>query len=313
VSGEYTKIVIRRMAKEVWTIKKALQWATSYLKKKGIESPPLNAELLLSFVLKGTRMNLYLNFDRPLSPRYLPLFKKLVLKRSHYVPLSYLIGEQDFMGLKFKVNSNVYIPRPETEILVEETVKEVQRSTFKVQGRNGASGPFIIVDLGTGCGNIAISLVKRIRGSKAYAIDISREALKVASENARFYRVERRIEFLEGDMFSPLETLNLKGRVGLVISNPPYVAAEDLEKLPLEVKKEPRIALDGGKDGLNFYRRIIQEAPRFLNRGKLLALEMGHNQADRIKELILAERDLEPPVVIPDYDENQRVILSRRR
>ncbi|MEA3485212.1 MAG: peptide chain release factor N(5)-glutamine methyltransferase [Candidatus Aerophobetes bacterium] len=301
------------MAKEVWTIKRVLEWTTSYLMRRGIENPRLNAEWLLGYVLKRSRLDLYLEFDRPLSSSSLTLFKKLILERSQHIPLSYLVGHQNFMALKFKVNSNVYIPCPETEILVKETLKTFQGPMFKVQGGDEALKPFIMVDLGTGCGNIAISLIKRIKGSKAYAIDISREALKVAVENARFYRIERRIEFLEGDMFSPLEGLNLKGKIDLVISNPPYIATEEMPKLSLEVKKEPRIALDGGRDGLSFYRRIIRETPPLLNKGGLLALEMGYDQADKVRELILAERDLEPPVVIPDYDGNQRVTLSRKR
>jgi release factor glutamine methyltransferase len=301
------------MAKEVWTIKRVLEWTTSYLTRRGIENPRLNAEWLLGYVLKRSRLDLYLEFDRPLFSSSLTLFKKLILERSQHIPLSYLVGHQNFMDLKFKVNLNVYIPCPETEILVEEAIKMAQGSRLKAQDRNGVSGPFIIVDLGTGCGNIAISLVKKIPRSKAYAIDISSEALKVAVENARFYRVERRIEFLEGDMFSPLEGLNLKGKIDLVISNPPYIATKEIPKLSLEVKKEPRIALDGGRDGLNFYRRIFREAPPFLNKGGLLALEIGYDQANKVRELILAEKDLESPVVIPDYDGNQRVTLSRKR
>jgi len=301
------------MEKGNWTIKGILEWAISHFKKRGIESPRLNAELLLEYVLKKSRPDLYLEFDRLLSSSQLALFKKLVLKRSHYVPLSYLIGEQDFMDLRFKVNSNVYIPRPETEVLVEETLKAVQSSKLVVKDKSNWSKPFLIVDLGTGCGNIAISLVKRIKGSRAYAIDVSKEALEVALQNARFYKIESKIEFLQGDMFSPLYGLDLEGKVDLVISNPPYIATDEMEKLSPEVKKEPRIALDGGKDGLNFYRRIIREAPRFLSKGKLLALEIGYDQADKVRKLIMTEGNLEPPVIIADYEGNQRIVLSRRR
>jgi len=299
--------------KEGWTIKTALESATSYFEEKKVESPRLNAELLMACVLRKRRVDLYLEFDQLLRPGTLAFLKKLVLKRSNGIPLSYLTGEQYFMDLKFKVSPGVYIPRPETELLVEETIRTIQGSRFKVQGRNEPLKPFIILDLGTGCGNIAISLVKRIKGSKAYAIDICEEALKVATENARFHNVEARITFLRGDMFAPLDGLNLSGRIDLIISNPPYIAIRDMENLPDEVKNEPRIALEGGENGLGFYERIVHKAPEFLKNKGLLSLEIGYNQAEGVKKMIDDRRELEPPLVVKDYDGNQRIILTRRR
>lgn len=290
----------------MFTIKSALEWATSYLGKRKIDSPRLTAELLLIYVLGKSRLDLYLEFDRPVDADVFALFKKLILSRSSGVPLSYLTGEQEFMGLKFKVTSDVYIPRPETEILVEETLKEIQ--CLKLT----SSSPFVILDLGTGCGNIAISLVKKIENSKAYATDVSRKALKVAMENARIHSVENKVTFLEGDLFSPLNGLNLEGRVDLIISNPPYVAASDMDKLPAEVKNEPRIALEGGEDGLSFYRRIIYKAPKFLRKGGILSMEIGYNQAEAVKEIIINEGELEIPRIIKDYAGKQRVILTKR-
>lgn len=297
------------MIKDVWTIKRALEWTTQYFKKEKIENPRLNAEVLLAHILRKTRLELYLEFSRPLSLRELTLFKKLIIKRSHHVPLSYLTGGQDFMGLRLKIDENVYIPRPETEILVEEALKLVRSIDFE-EGKT--SQDFIIVDLGTGSGNIAIKLALELEKSKVYAVDISPEALGVARENARMHNLNKRITFLEGDLFIPLVDLGLEGRVDLIISNPPYVRSEEIKSLPPEVLREPRIALEGGGDGLAIYRKIISQSPGFLRKAGFLALEIGHRQARRIQDLILAQKELYSPQVISDYEGIERIILTSR-
>jgi len=275
-------------------------------KRREIKESRLNAEILLSWVLKEPRPYLYLKSDRVPSPFKISLLKKLVKKRLSHIPLSYLMGEQDFMGLKFRVTPAVYIPRPETEILVEKAVKILQEKPISKDEN-------IIIDLGTGCGNISISLAKQLNNFKLYAVEISRDALRIAHQNAQRHKVERKINFLWGDLFSPLRKINLKGRARLIISNPPYIPGVELKKLSLEVKKEPSIALDGGEDGLKFYRRIIQGAPYFLRREGILALEIGYNQAKRVEELIINQPELKSPEFIQDYGKIQRVIISKRR
>jgi len=299
------------MVKEIWTIKEILQWSTQYFKKKKIESPCLNAELLLGYVLGKTRLELYLEFDRPLSPSEIAPFRELIIQRSHYIPLAYITKEQYFMDLRFKVNPDVYIPRPETEILVEESLKALRERIFPEKERERED--FVIIDLGTGCGNIAIKLARELEKSKVYAIDISLKALQVARENARFYGLDKRISFLLGDLFNPLLNLNLEGKVSLIISNPPYVSNKEMEKLPPEVRKEPKIALEGGRDGLSIYRRIIGQSSRFLKKGGFLALEVGYKQAQRIKDLILTQKELCTPQVIPDYEGIERIVLVKKR
>jgi len=297
------------MIKDVWTIKRALEWTSQYFKKEKIENPRLNAEVLLAHILRKTRLELYLEFSRPLSLRELTLFKKLIIKRSHHVPLSYLTGEQDFMGLRLKIDENVYIPRPETEILVEEALKLVRSIDFE-EGKT--SQDFIIVDLGTGSGNIAIKLALELEKSKVYAVDISPEALQIARENARMHNLNKRITFLEGDLFIPLVDLGLEGKVDLMISNPPYVRSEEIKSLPPEVLREPRIALEGGGDGLGIYRKIISQSPGFLRKAGFLALEIGHRQAKRIQDLILAQKGLCSAQVISDYGGVERITLTSR-
>jgi len=288
------------------TIRNILNGTILEFKRRDIKEPRLNAEILLSWVLKEPRSYLYLKSDYVPPPFKVSLLKKLVKKRSSHIPLSYLMGEQDFMGLKFRVTPAVYIPRPETEILVEKAVKILQeKPIFRDEN--------IIIDLGTGCGNISISLAKQLNNFKLYAVEISRDALRIAYQNARRHKVERKINFLWGDLFSPLRKMNLKEKVRLIISNPPYIPGIEFKKLPLEVKKEPSIALDGGEDGLKFYRRIIRGAPYFLGKEGILALEIGYNQAKRIEELIITQSELKSPEFVEDYGGIQRVIITKRR
>ena len=293
---------IERNDRKVWTVKRSLEWASRYLEKRGIENPCLNAELLLGHLLQKKRFDLCLVVNQDLSCSVRILFQNLVKKRSQRVPLSHLTGKQDFMGYSFKVDPRVYIPRPETEILVE----KVLQAASLTRGRK-----FMAVDLGTGCGNIAITLAKQLQRSKIWAVDISPESLEVARDNARLHHVDKRVEFLRGDLFTPLTRLGLQRRVDLIISNPPYVASTQMRNLPPEVKKEPKVALEGGEDGLSIHRRIIRQAPRFLNKTGLLALEIGYGQAKIIKDLISAQPQFLPPKIVSDYQGKERVVLTR--
>lgn len=294
-----------------WTIKNAIDWAFQYLERRRIENPHLNAELLVSYVLGRTRLKLYLEREYLLSSWELSLFKELVIQRSHHIPFAYLTKEQDFMGLKFKVTSDVHIPRPETEILVEESLEIIKRMVFPAKSQERLDD-LVVIDLGTGCGNIAVKLAKELERSKVYAVDISSKALKVAQGNAKFHNLDKKISFLLGDLFFPLAHLRLEGKVNLIISNPPYVSSGEMDELPLEVQREPKVALEGGENGLSVYRRIISQSTKFLRKAGFLALEMGYKQAERIRELILAQEELSIPQVIPDYGGIERVIVTQK-
>ncbi len=257
------------------SIFKTLNDAASRLEEKNIDSPRLDAEILLAHVLNCRRLNLYVDSDKILPLETVLKFNELINRRLENIPVAYLVGRKDFMGLSFTVNENVLIPRPETEILTE-LVGEYLRSL---------KNEVIFADLGTGSGAISISILKFVKKSRAVAVDISDKALEVAKFNARKFHVEDRIKFFCGDLFSPL-----KGRIfNAIVSNPPYIPTKDLKTLQTEVKKEPQLALDGGEDGLNFYRRIISDAPRFLVDGGLLAVEIGINQANSVKKLFEQE------------------------
>jgi len=257
------------------SIFKTLNDAASRLQEKNIDSPRLDAEILLAHVLNCRRLNLYVDSDKILPLEIILKFNELINRRLKNIPVAYLVGKKDFMGLSFAVNENVLIPRPETEILTE-FVGEFLRST---------KNDVIFADLGTGSGAIPISILKFVKNARACAVDISEKALDVAKFNAQKFNVENRLEFFCGDLFSPL-----KGRIfNAIVSNPPYIPTKNLKTLQSEVKKEPQLALDGGKDGLNFYRRIISDAPKFLLNGGLLAVEIGINQANSVKKLFEQE------------------------
>jgi release factor glutamine methyltransferase len=282
-------------------VKEGLDWAVGSL--KDIENPRGNAEILLEEILNLEKTELYLNSEEFLPQKKFPLFKKFVERRAQHFPLQYILGKSDFMGLEFMVNEKVMIPRPETEILVEKILEEVHQRASGYQ-------PLTIVDLGTGCGNIAIGLAKNIPRCRVYALDISREALKVARKNARRHNLNGEIIFLEGDLFNPFR--RLKREADIIVSNPPYIASDDFERLPPEVKFEPRLALDGGEGGLDFYERIITRAPRCLKKGGFLALEIGINQASQICNLIRTRKEFSDPEVIKDYGGIKRIILTRK-
>jgi release factor glutamine methyltransferase len=293
----------------IWTVKEALEKGARFLRERKIENPRLNAGIILGYVLEKSYSHLCLESHRLLSFSQLTKFRKLLIKRSLHQPLSYLIGREDFMNLFFLVNSKVYIPRPETEILVEEVLKSLRDSLLEAQAGRQAT----IIDLGTGCGNIAISLAKELPEAIVYAVDISDEALKVAAFNAELYHLKDRIVFLKGDLFHPLKGMNLTGKVDAIVSNPPYVARDEMESLPPEIRKEPEVALDGGEKGLEFYQKIIPVAPPFLRRGGLLALEVGHGQMEKIKDMIACQEDMQPPWIIKDYQGIERIVLSKKK
>ena len=205
---------------------------------EGIDTPRLDAEILLAYVLNCRRLTLYVDSEKILPLGAVLKFNELINRRLKKIPVAYLTGTKDFMGLTFAVNQSVLIPRPDTEILTE-IVGEYLR---------GLENP-IFADLGTGSGAIPISILKFVKSARAVAIDISEAALEVARFNAQRFHVEDRIKFLRGDLFEPLE-----GKFDAIISNPPYIPTAELANLQAEVQAEPQLALDGGEDGLNFYR-----------------------------------------------------------
>jgi release factor glutamine methyltransferase len=256
---------------ERWTVLKLLQWTADYFRDKGIESPRLDAELLLSATLEMDRVALYVNFERPLIADELARYREKVRRRADREPLQYILGETEFWSLPFSVNPAVLIPRADTEVLVEEALKRI----------DGCSS---VLDVGTGSGAIAVALAHEKPEIKVTALDCSEDALEVARGNARRNGVVERVACLAGDLNSLPP-----GPFDMIVSNPPYIPSRDWEQLMPEVRDhEPRLALDGGDDGLEAYRRIAVQAVQLLTPGGWLLVEVGIGQAAVVGALFKA-------------------------
>lgn len=295
-----------------FTVSEILDKTTGYLKKKGIPEPRIDAEVLLAHILKIERLEIYLNLDWQLTEKDLSAYEKLIERRAAREPVAYIVGYKEFMGLKFFLNKEVLIPRPETEILVEKVIEKAQRMKKVKSYGYGKDNYITIIDLCTGSGNIAISLARNIESCKIYATDISEGAIQVARRNARFHNVEGKVEFLLGDLFSPLKKFNLNLAVDFVVSNPPYVKSRDLVLLQPEIKKEPVSALEGGNEGLDFYQRIVPEALKYLVDGGYLIMEIGDRQGKAVTDLIKKEKRFSPPLLVRDYAGLDRVVMAQK-
>jgi release factor glutamine methyltransferase len=291
---------------EPWTSLKLIQWTAGHFEKKGIPNPRLDAELLLAHVLKCKRVDLYTGFEKTVSERHLAEFKALIERRAKREPLQYIIGETEFWGLEIKVTPDVLIPRPETELLVEKALKWLKAQSSKgIFGDNVPLEPsaLSILDIGTGSGCIAIALAKHLPEARITATDISREALEVAKENAEAHGVADRIEFVASDMAPWLYFETQERKFDLIVSNPPYVDSRELDLLQPEVSRyEPRLALDGGKEGLEIVEKILREAPDFLKEGGRLVMEVGEGQAERLRQMAPCE-------IRKDYNGVERIIV----
>lgn len=265
------------------------------------------AELLFSELFGCDRASLYLNKGLRLGREKSSFVSAVLKRRSLGEPLQYILGKSEFMGLEFKVGPDVLIPRPETEILVEKTVSLL--SGLPVS-------PSRILDLGAGSGNIAISLAQFFPQAKIDAVDVSEEALEVARANAVLNKVK--VNFMQSDLFSVFNTIPgtqypIHRPYDVIVSNPPYIKSDEIDKLQIEVRREPRIALDGGKDGLDFYRRIINDAARYLRKQGLLVLEIGYKQLTGVKNIFQKSARFEIIEAVKDYNNIDRVIAAKKR
>ena len=253
------------------TIKELLNQAVIMLKNENIDAPKNKARMLLQATLKKSREYLMIydnkeveNIDRD---RYIKNVKRLILGE----PLQYITGIQEFMKLNFLVTKDVLIPRPDTEILVEEVIRKAEN----------ISNP-VILDLCTGSGAIAVSLAKYIKNVHICAVDISSKALEIAKKNAELNGVKNNIEFIESNLFDKIK----ERKFDIIVSNPPYIETETIKTLSKDVQSEPKIALDGGKDGLDFYRNIINQANNYINQNGCIVFEIGYNQGGQVKSLL---------------------------
>lgn len=319
------------MNDKIWTIGRILKWTEQYFKDKGIESPRLDAEVLLAHVLEKQRIYLYVHFDEPLQPAELAAYREMIKQRVLRVPVAQILGEKEFMGLTFKVTADTLVPRPDTEILVQAAVERLKAMKGEAKapedealadGEEASSAadrdeaaadvsqePLRIADIGTGSGAICLSVLRYLAGTVADTVDISPAARAVAEENAASLGLQDRVTFHTGDLLQPLVGMTFAA----ILSNPPYIPEADIATLAPEVRlKEPHTALFGGQDGLDFYRRLAKEAPAMLVPGGFMAFEVGIHQAEPVAALAKANPLIARTEILPDYAGIDRVVVAWR-
>lgn len=287
------------MENKSWTIGAVLDWTSEYFGRNAIPDARLEAELLLSHVLNCKRLDLNIRRDEILGEKKLALYRGFITERKSRKPLAYIIGEQEFMGIAFRVNESTLIPRPETEILVEKTLS-----------LSSKKGKDIYLELGTGSANISVSIAKNADVRAIFATDISIDALKVAQENISRHGVASKITLKHGNMFSAVENDGLENAVDFIVSNPPYIAKNELAALEPELKFEPVSALDGGDDGLDFYRSLASGSKRYLKRGGCVIVELNAGKSMDIRDLF-ETNGFETESLVKDYSGLDRVLTVK--
>ena len=278
------------------TIKELLNQGIIMLKNEDIDGPKNKARAILQHTLKKSKEYTIIYDKNEVTKEERDNYVKNIKRLISGEPLQYITGVQEFMKLNFIVNKDVLIPQPDTEILVEEVIKIASKM----------ENP-IILDLCTGSGAIAVSLAKNIPNAKIIATDISKKALEIAKYNAKLNGVLNSIDFIESNLFNKIKNI----KFDVIVSNPPYIETNEIQKLPKDVRQEPMIALDGGKDGLDFYRKIVKEAYQNLKYGGYLCLEIGFDQKIDVIELIENEEKYENTYSKKDLYDNDRIIITR--
>lgn len=280
------------------TLAEALISGIEVLKSSDIDAPAVEAGVILCFVTGRDKSYLYSHGDHILSDGELNLFNSCINKRAEGMPVQYITGRQEFMSLALSVNPGVLIPRQDTEILAETVIEHLKHHNDKET---------LVLDIGTGSGCIAISIAYYLKQCRVVASDISEKALETAHSNANCLNVAHRMEFVRSDLFSGLG--NFSQSFDVIVSNPPYIPTDEVKTLQTEVKDyEPLTALDGGKDGLDFYKSIIGNSVRFLKPGGMLAFEIGYGQAGQVKELLA--KDFHDIRIIRDLAKTERVVTG---
>lgn len=283
----------------IWTIKKLLLWTTHYFQEHHLDSPRLDAELLLAHVLHKQRIYLYTDFDLIVEPSELSLYREYIKKRVSGISTAAIIGEKEFMGLTFKVNEDVLIPRPDTETWLEKVI----------QYHRNEQGLYV-ADLGTGSGAILLSFLYYCKEDTGVGVDISEKALEVAEENGKNLKMDDRVTWRRGDYLTALEEGELFDGI---LTNPPYIPTGDIRGLAEEVRHEPMNALDGGADGLTFYRKLAEGAAEHLKDGGFLAAEFGIHQAADVVKLLKETGKFDSFEVITDYGGIERAVYCRKK
>jgi len=288
-------------AMTTWTIQKLLNWTSEYLTNKGVDSPRLSAELLLSHALGIKRIELYTQFDKQVPQQQLDKLHDMVKRAGLHEPVAYLTGKTEFYSLELDITADCLIPRPETELLVQRAI-ELLRTRSGIQ---------YVCDLCTGSGCIAAAIAKNFPDARVTATDISAAALEVAARNVEKHRLKEHIQLLCGDLFEPVIQQLDVNQFDLIVCNPPYVSAAEYEILDKNVKEyEPESALLAGADGLDVYRRIIKKVDEFLKPGAALMLEIGYAQGPAVRELLEQTGAFVEIKIEKDPQDNDRVVTA---
>jgi len=280
-------------------IKELLNRSDQFLAARGIESSRLDAEVLMADLLDMERINLYVKYDYPLKNVEIDNYRERIKKRAQRIPVAYITEKKEFMSLEFKVKEGVLIPRPDTENLVEAVIEYCRKEELQSPQ---------IIDVGTGSGAIAVSLAHYLEDAKVVGVDLSTEAIKVARQNMDEHELSERMSILKSDLLKEFIKREITG-IDIIVSNPPYISKSEMEKLPPEVKKEPKTALAAGEDGLAYYKNLIPQAEKVLKNGGKLFLEIGYQQAEAVKALFGSSWvEVE---VKKDYSENDRIAAAQ--
>ena len=283
---------------KIWTIGALLQWTEQFFKQKGIDTPRLDAEILLAHVMQKERIHLYAHYDEPLEKDELTAFRELVKKRASRISVAHLLGSKGFMGMDFTVTQDVLIPRPETEVLIEKVIASVTTNQ-----------PLTILDVGTGSGAIILGLLKYLPKATGIGADISAKALAIAEKNGTDLQLADRVQWCESDLFEKVPDR----KYDWIVSNPPYLTQQDMENLQPEVEYDPPQALFGGEDGLEFYRRIAGEAWKHLTDDGHCAVEIGAGQAADVTSIFVDTGHYILQQVYDDYGKIERIIIFDRK
>lgn len=306
---------------ETWNIQRLLNWITGYFTDKGIDSPRLSAELLLSHVLDLTRIELYTQFDKPVEQQQLHRLHALVKRAGRKEPVAYLIGRTEFYSLQLSITPDCLIPRPETELLVGRAVEFLRNRASsnhsaleQAESGHTRAAAQSVCDLCTGSGCIAVAIAGNFPQARIIATDISDAALRVAAENVRKHELQQRITLLQGDLFEPLIRQLDTAQFDLIVCNPPYVSAPEFETLDKNVRDyEPKIALLAGTDGLDVYRRIVDQVDRFLKPDAAIMLETGYAQGPDVKALLERTGAFEEITIEKDSHNNDRIVTATKQ
>lgn len=303
--------------KQTWTTRDLLSWMTKAFEDKDLDSPRRMAEMLMAHTLGTERLKLYMDPDRPATPIEREALRDLVRRALDHEPVQYLVGEESFFGMRFKVDPRVLIPRPSTQTIIEEVLQHARANPDARTNRASDAGEGILIaDVCTGSGCLAAALAKHLPGARVIASDLSDDALSCAKDNIEAHKLSDRVELLHGDLLEPIKNHPAGGRRGALryfVSNPPYIPDHEWDAVEPNVKDhEPTMALRAGADGLDLIRPILTDAPDLIAEGGLLCIELASSHTSEVLEIARADDRLERARIVKDSDELDRVLVAVR-